>query len=535
MGKHNKGKLFSAHGKDGAAKLFRRIIIIVSAVVILLIILAIVAYYQLLGYLQGDEFRQKVTTTATSALKADKVEVLSNFKINGDRVSFDGVDVARFSAFEQVHVGGTSAAINRMALLSQKLHLEKLSLEEASVVAIVGENPAVKPARIPASKSYSIKPRKAGKQDSINSESFQLDLLECKDTDINYTVNGKTYQLLGAQVSAEPAPKINPAAWQINAQNARFHTPFSFLRDSSIKSAALVYTPDSVDLTDSSIMLTPGELRAKAHYDLKSNRWTGDLQVNKGDIRRILNDDWKKRLMGEMYGRMVLTGEASSIASATGNLSILNGVLEGLPFLSQLPMGNTYPYRTIELEKADCQILYPYNDDQVKNAWMFNKINLMAKGGYLIIHGHILVGEGGKLSGTLTIGLPERVVRTLPVSREELADQLFTAEGEEKGYMWVNMNLSGTVDKPQEDLSIRIATLVGQNLGKAVTDIPVSAASNLLNTLLRSKPKASQDEDDEEPGDENEDVGSDDEDTPAPASPINDAMDAAGSLLRSLF
>lgn len=536
MGKHSKGKLFSGHGKNSASSLMRRIIIIASAVLLLIVVLAVVAYYQLLGYLQGDDFRQKVTSAATSTLKAENVQILSNFRINGDRVSFDGADVARFSLIEQGHIGRTSAEINRMALLSRKLHLQKLSLEEASIVAVSGQNPALKPARIPASKAYSLKPQKASEQASLNSDSFQLDLLECKDADIHYTMNGKTYQLLGAQLTAEPAPKINPAAWQINAENARFHTPFSFLRDSSIKSASIVYTPASIDLTDSRVMLTPGELRAKAHYDVKRSRWTGDLQVNKGDIRRILNDDWKKRLTGEMYGRMVLTGEDGSIATATGNLSILNGVLEGLPFLSQLPLGNTYPYRTLELEKADCQLLYPYNDDQVKNAWMFNKINLSAKGGYLIVHGHILVGEGGKLSGTLTIGLPERIVRTLPVSQEELADQLFTAEGKEEGYKWVNMNLSGTIDKPEEDLSIRIATLVGQNLGKAAVDMPVSAAAGLLNTLFRSKSRknaeeSSDDEDNEEDDNADEDETEDD----TPSSPVNNAMDAAGSLLRSLF
>lgn len=531
MGKRNKGKLFSGHSKPSSSTLMKRVLIIISSIILLLIILAIVAYFQLLGYLQSNEFRQKVAATATSTFKADKVDLLSNFTINGNRISFDGVDVARFSAIEQAHIGRTSAEINRMAILSRRLHLRKLSLEDASIVAVVGQNPALKPARKPVQKAYSIKTKKAKKAEALHSDAFRLDMLECKDADVHYTVNSKTYQLLGAQISAEPAPKIAPEAWQINAENARFHTPFSFLRDSSIKSAALVYTPASIDLTDSRIMLTPGELRAKAHYDLKHNRWTGDLQVNKGDIRRILNDDWKKRLMGEMYGRMVLTGEGGSIATATGNLSILNGVLEGLPFLSQLPLGNTHPYRTLELEKADCQLLYPYNDDQVKNAWMFNKINLSAKGGFLIVHGHVLVGEGGRLSGTLTIGLPERIVQSLPIPGNELADQLFTAEGEEDGYLWVNMNLSGTIDKPEEDLSIRIATLVGQNLGKAAADIPVQAAAGLLNTLLSSKSKKATDETEEDSGSEEQS----EDDEPAPATPINNAMDAAGSLLRSLF
>ena len=60
-----------------------------------------------------------------------------------------------------------------------------------------------------------------------------------------------------------------------------------------------------------------------------------------------------------------------------------------------------------------------------------------------------------RLGGTLTIGLPEQIAETLPLPRELLANKLFTASGSEEGYIWVNMNLSGTIDAPQEDLSVR--------------------------------------------------------------------------------
>lgn len=518
MGKRNKGKLFSSHGKASGRNLMHRILVIVSAVILLLIILIIVGYFQLISYLQGDSFREKISQAATSGLKADKAEILSNFSINGSRVSCEGIDITQADSIEQARIGRISADVNRTALLGRQLHLRKLSVEEASVF-------------------IATRPGKSKSRSGINPDIFKLDLFECKDADVHFSHKDKSYQLLGANVTAMPTPKFARNAWQINAENARLHTPFSWLRDCSIKSATAVYHGNNLNLTDCNVMLTPGEMRAKAHYDLRFNRWNGDIQVNKGDIRRILNDDWKKRFSGEMYGRMVLTGSNGAVDSATGNLSVLNGVLEGLPFLSQLPLGNTYPYRSIPLDKADCQLLYPYSNDKIKDAWLFDKINLSAKRGLLIVHGHILVGQNGKLGGTLTIGLPERLASTLPVPREQLVDQLFTAEGEEKGYLWVNMNLSGTIDDPQEDLSIRISTLAGRQLGKAVTELPVSAASGLLNTLLTSKNASA----DEEPADETSDEEDADEEreeedsTPSHPSPINNAAEAAGSILRSLF
>lgn len=536
MAKRNKGKLFSGHSKASGSRLVRRILIATAALFLLLIILCVIGYYQLLAYLQGDSFRQKISSTATTTLQADKVDILSNLSIDGDRVSCAGIELARVRNVEQARVGRISAEVNRAALLSRRLHLHKLSLEEASVVIVnppvSGDTPAT---ASPAKKTAAAKPGKAPQSKG----QLQLDFLECKDSDLHFTNNDKTYQILGATISAVPAPKIGKNAWQIQAENARFHTPFSFLRDSSIKSATAIYNGKGLDLTESRIMLTPGEMRARAHYDLKSHLWTCDLQVNKGDIHRLLNDDWKKRLSGEMYGRIMLTGEKGSIRTATGNLSVLNGVLEGLPFLSQLPLGATHSYRTVELEKADCQILYPYSNDQIKNAWMFDKIHIAAKRGMLIIRGQVLVGAGGQLAGKLTIGIPGRVISTLPVPREKLADQLFTAEGPEKGYLWVNVNLSGTLEHPQEDLSVRIAAIVGANLGKMVADIPAQAASGLLNTLFSNKGQASEtQEDDEEYSEDEEEAISDDEeeeDEPETGDSIKNAADAAGSLLRALF
>lgn len=537
MAKRNKGKLlFSAHGKASGKSLIRRIIIGVSVVVMLLIALLLVGYYQLLSYLQGSDFRQKISTGATAALKADKVEILSNLRIDGSRVSVSGVNLANVKNIEQARIGRISTEVNRSALLGRRLHLRKLSVEEASL--LIATKPAQPGRTAPVATSgkpaSTARTSSAGNKGGFDKDAFKLDLFECKDADIHFTHKGKTYQLLGATVTAMPIPKFARDAWQLNAENARFHTPFSWLRDCSVKSATAVYHGKNLDLTDCNIMLTPGEMRAKAHYDLGQNRWTGDIQVNKGDIRRILNEDWKKRFSGEMYSRIVLTGANGGISSATGSLSVLNGVLEGLPFLSQLPLGSTHPYRTIPLDKADCQLLYPYNDDKVKNAWLFDKIHISAKRGLMIVHGHILVGEGGKLGGTLTIGLPERIANTLPVPRGQLVDQLFTAEGEEKGYLWVNMNLSGTIDDPQEDLSIRIATLVGRSLGKAVTEMPVSAAAGLFNTLLTTKKHAAEEESSSDTEDEGETEEGDAEE-PRPIDPINEAAGAAGTIFRSLF
>ena len=532
MGRRSRAKLFSPHSRNTGSPLVRRICLAAIGIILLLAALTVVGYYQLLAYLQGDSFRQSINESARHSLHAGQVELLSNLRIKSNRISLEGINLAHLRQVEMARATGINAEINRTALLGRHLHLHKLSMEDATLIINTGGKAATSKGKTSPRKQKGRQPAKKSKKNTtparqpepagfaLQPQSAQLDAFECRDTDLHLVHLGHTYQLLGASVTASPAPKIAPQAWQLHAENARFHTPFPFLRDSSIKSASVIYNGHHIDLTDSRIMLTPGEMRAKAHYDMQQHRWTADLQVNKGNLHRLLNEDWKKRLSGDLYGRLVLTGNKNGVGTATGNISLQNGILEALPILSQIPLGNTYPYRSIELEKSDCQVLFPYVDHQAGEAWLFDDINISAKGGILLVHGHILVGRDRRLGGTLTIGLPEQVIEGLPLSREMLIEKLFTASGPEEGYLWVKMNLSGTLDAPQEDLSIRLTTLLGKQLGDTLMKAP---ASLMLDTLFRRSETEEKATESGQPSD-----------SPV-ETPIKAATEAAGSLLQSLF
>ena len=535
MARHGKGRLFSLRGKGGGIPLHRRIIILIPAGVVLLGIALVAGYYQLLAYLQSDAFRARTAETLCAAAGARQVDIAGNFSINGNRISNEGITITGMPQVRVARASGISAEIDRAALLGRRLHLHKLTMEDASLafnsdgspdVALPGLRPT------PQKTGGKMNPRKKKAKKSsvpppaselmLGGNKIELELFECRDANLHLTRNNKSYQLLNAGLTATPAPRIGEKAWQFNIESARFHSPFPYLKDSSIKSATVIYNDHGLDLTDCSILLTPGELRTRAHYDLDKNNWTTDLQVNKGNVDRILVEDWQKRVHGELYGRLLLTGKANQVTTGTGSLSLQNGILEGLPIISQLPIGNTFPYRSIDLEKAECQILFPYNSDKIQNAWLLDKIHVQAKDGILIIHGHVIIGADHRLSGTLTIGLPEKLLGNALVSHEAIAARLFTGHGEEPGYVWVNMNLSGTLEEPQEDLSIRVATLAGQNLGSLLETISSGGAGALLENLLNqpARTPATQTPDEQE------------KDNP---STLKSAADAADRLLRSFF
>ncbi len=483
------------------ARLIRRIVLIGCGLAGILLTAGVIVWYQILAYLQGEDFRLRLCRELQSATQAQSVRMRDNLRINGDIVSQSELQLTGIGNIRSIGAERIQAHIERRELLDRKLHIRKLSMEEGNIEFLSESRPAPrsgqsaaagKPQPRTATAKHGTRKKEKREADSaavsdesaFTPNSFRLDLAECRDTGIILNRNNQRFSLSGCNITARPANKGR--SWNIELEDGRLHTPFDCVKDTNLKSATLFCQDASLDLTECRLMLTPGELRAKASFNRETEQWSGVLQLHKADIARILRGDWRKKLTGELFGSCVLRGEQDVLQSAEGSISLHNGVLEGLPFLSELSIDNTRPYRRIEWEKADCNIIYPYSAPEraLHNAWLFDKINLQSRGNTLIIRGHVIIAEGGALSGQLTIGLPQHTVDRLPLPGNQFITALFNGQGD-TGYAWVNINLSGTVDSPEEDLSVRLSTLISRSLPGAAPDF----AGNMLQKLIEHTEK----------------------------------------------
>jgi hypothetical protein len=215
MAKHSKGRMFSSHSRGAINARVRRIIIITSSILVLFIVTLIVGYFQLLAYLQGNDFRKLLSEKAQSATGADFFELSSNLDIDGSRVATNGVEISSLGKIELARVGRISSDIDRAALFSRKLHIRKLSMEDAALSINTSSRPASKTGKAskPATSSTAAAPQKPASPKAASKSGFKasdiaLDLVECKDTDLQLLHNKNKYQLLGAGITALPAPKI---------------------------------------------------------------------------------------------------------------------------------------------------------------------------------------------------------------------------------------------------------------------------------------------------------------------------------------
>ncbi len=494
-----------------------------------LLLLGFIGYAQLLSYLQGEDFRATLEKVVVSKTGATSAEIEGTLGIDSNRVSVRGAKVTRPGMLHGIEGSGLHAELNRAALFERELHITRLMAEEGTFrFESVQNEQAKQPAPAPQQQAPGLMSQAAsGFLASLAPTRARLDRFDIKDFNASFRQKGAEYTLADSSLSANPAPRQPKGTWEFRLSNGRVRTPLPVLAESNLKDATLTVGERHSTLSNARLMLSPGELIVNAVYGQAKHDWTADIRANSLELSRLIRGSWQKRLRGVVYGRLRMDGNANGLKQAEGTLSLQQGVLEPLPFLEDLPIGNNYPYRRINFEKATAHLSYPHADvsRNIHRAWLLDQIDLRAEGGWLRIQGHALVDDDGSLAGTLLFGVPESIGKQVAPIGSPLLQSIFNAKGD-AGYLWLRLNLSGTLSDPQEDLSARLSTLIGNILPQA--------ADSLRNLFLPAQDSQKPTEEQSAPGE-----GSTAPSGNSPAQLLEEAGKAAGGILsnglRSLF
>ncbi len=488
-----------------------------------LLLLGFIGYAQLLSYLQGEDFRATLEKVIVSKTGATSAEIDGTLSIDSNRVSVRGAKVQRPGMLHGLEGCGLHAELNRAALFDRELHVTRLMVEEGTFrfdAAQKGRKQQVSAA--PQAASGLISQAATGFLASLAPTRARLDRFDIKDFNATFQLRGEECSLADSSLSANPAARQPKGTWEFRLSNGRVRTPLPILAESNLKAATLTVGSKVTTLSDARFMLSPGELIANAVFRNTSDDWTADVRANSLELSRLLRgESWQKRFKGDVYGRLRMDGNARGLQQAQGTLSLQQGVLEPLPFLEDIPVGNNYPYRRLTFDKATARLSYPHADEarNIRRAWLLDQIDLRAEGGWLRIQGHALVDDDGSLAGALLIGIPENVGKQIAPIGSPLLQSIFNAKGD-AGYLWLRLNLSGSLSDPQEDLSARLTALMGSILPQAAT--------SLRNLFLPAQNNRT-------PATEEAAPAKDDNDAPnnSPAGLLEEAGKAAGGLIGS--
>jgi hypothetical protein len=183
-----------------------------------------------------------------------------------------------------------------------------------------------------------------------------------------------------------------------------------------------------------------------------------DFKVSFGElpISPWLPANWKGHFNGAATGEVHWQGVNPKLESSfgQGRLKVDGAHITGLPSLEKL--ASITKKRSIEqlnLSEGSFDLEWRYPRTQVKNIAIEDDGKFRIEGAVSINH--------NSLGGSLELGVAREYLEWLPK-----AEEIFTREHD--GYLWTTVHLSGTVQKPKQDLSPRVLEALKESPGASL-------------------------------------------------------------------
>jgi len=278
-----------------------------------------------------------------------------------------------------------------------------------------------------------------------------LERITSEHSNVIWRFRGERAGFFGTQLLITP----NGPDFEYVATGGRLK--MALLPDLDLRRAHLVITKTlltiyEVDLTSNSG--SDESIHAQANAGIGNDKKIDfKASLDRVPIRTWLPAKWERHLSGSAFGNVHWTGKDPKLESSTGEGSVRvdDARIDDLPLLEKLAeLAQKKSFEHLEL-----------NDCSLNFAWRYPKIDIkdivVEEKGKFRIEGEISI-ERRLLRGTIRLGLTREYLDWLPNPEEVFSRH-------ERGYLWTNVHLSGTIDQPAQDLSSRIIELFKESPG----------------------------------------------------------------------
>lgn len=465
--------------KKNAGGLKNVLLKILSLLVCLLFISVFVGYFVAKSYLEGDSFRATIEEEVQRELKVDRVQ-LKPLSFDGAHIGTAGVQVTTDAWIKSLVVNGLDITVDRGDLWNRLLHMNEIVLNQVKLDLDL-DRLDVPPPEFPE-KPESFFTR-------FTPQTMVFDKVNFKEFSLNIYKGEDVYSATNLRIKVLPVSKGKEMVMDVTG--GHIVLPYAWLKSVQLVQANLRYHPDRITLVKSSFQADPGEIEIEGEWVNSLQTWSGTLIVRNAELSHLLEDDWKKSLTGRLYITGRLKGDARGLANVRSSVKLEKANLMALPILDKLAaFAKTARFRSISFNEAHAQLNY---DGKL---WMVEDL-VLASEGLLRVEGNMTIDSRQNIQGSLFIGLPAGLLTHIPGAEEQIF--LASNNGGKMGLLWARVNISGTLDDPQEDLSARMLTAAGMRMfdkaagsGKQILKFTQSIADSVLNDARG--PKLDEDE-----------------------------------------
>lgn len=258
----------------------------------------------------------------------------------------------------------------------------------------------------------------------------------------------------GVRLQTEPG---NQATKLIELSGGRLQTPFSWVQRLDLKEGVLAVSSEGLEVVSSSWSgreIERLELSGLFHGEQKA--LLGSFEGLEMSV--LLPEKWLDVVGGRLFGEVDWSqGAGGNQEVLKGRLAIEDGVLQSFPFLDRLAAyAGTARMKRLSFEKAMVNFRKEGERLMIEDLVLFDE-------GLLCVEGELLV-EGRALSGQLQVGVPPGLLAHIPGAEEKVF-----LPGKQ-GLRWAPVQISGTWERPREDLSERMIRAAGERMFELIPE-----------------------------------------------------------------
>lgn len=395
----------------------------------------VIGYNSVRSYLRSDEFRLMLGEEVGYELNGDAE--MSIFEWDGWSLKTDNFSFKEMNGLQDINAHGIDAQVDIGAIWSGVYRIENMHLRELEFTGDFRNDPKRK---------ILIKER------PVKEKSFWdpllPDSLEVTGIDIA-SLQGSAKLDEGDWVWQNASAKIRPGStknvYDVMVAGGEISTPISLADKMTLRKAKGRYSGNRFYLLESEFgVLENGLMIAEGDFGIEDGTWQIRGEVTGSRIQEVIAEDWKRRFMGPLDLSFEVTGKPDTESRLTGHLRIRDGILTALPLLDKISAyANTSRFRRLSLNEASLDFEKVGENIKLTNI-------VLSSEGLVRVEGMMEI-EGNEIrKGDLRIGITPGTLAHIPGAETKVFQR------GDLGLLWTPLNVSGTLDAPQEDLSDRL-------------------------------------------------------------------------------
>ena len=421
------------------------------------LVLAIIGWFVLkaaaYSYLRSDKFRRFVAQRAGVTLRAECE--IAPLRFTGANIYTEG-----FKAQGGKDAPFASLGLDQMrAEISLRRFFEKIWQVEQVDVQRVTLSLAGPRADLPEAPPLGV-PTRTAPNPSGGWLPNRVEIASALVHDTNVEWSGGAMR--HTTISAAP----DNGGWKVTGQGGRIEQ--TGLPALDVQALALLYRAPSLFVNTAEFrqgglgsVKATGEINFDERLDLQA-------VIKDVNLTPFLSEDWRVRLKGQLSGDVTVRAPLPLPAAGpeiAGSISLARGELTALPVLDQIALfTGTQQFRRLTLSRASADFRQESNKLRVTKF-------IAESEGLIRIEGDFII-ENSTIDGLFHVGISPTSLVFIPGSREKV----FTES--RGGYVWAPMRLTGPLNKPNEDLTARLARAAGD----AVIDTAKGAVEDTIKT-----------------------------------------------------